>query len=348
MKKVDYIIVGFGIAGASLCEHLLQRGKDFVVIDDMANGATHTAGGVVNPVVLKRFTLAWNAKEFLAYAAQFYQKLETRLSSEFLKNTPVFRIFSNYEEQNQWLVATDKLELSPFLESEVYDDQQVFWNNPFGYGKVREAFQIETKKLLYDFGAFLKNDNFYRDEVFDYHSLEINSNEIRYRDLRTVNIIFAEGARALSNPFFPKQAILPKKGEYITIHAPKLKLDAVIKGPFFVIPLGEQKYKVGATFAHDDYSEGTSAKGMEQLTKAIQKMIKVPFEVIHQEMGFRPTVKDRKPILGNLQNFENAYFMNGLGARGLMMAPLLAKILIQYSEEKDLIPDEINIRRFIK
>ena len=58
VKKVDYIIVGLGIAGLSLCEVLLKANKSFVVIDQGTDAATLVSGGVFNPVVLKRFTPA--------------------------------------------------------------------------------------------------------------------------------------------------------------------------------------------------------------------------------------------------------------------------------------------------
>ncbi len=346
MKKVDYIIVGFGIAGVSLSGQLLRRGNNFVVVDHPRHSATRTAGGVVNPVVLKGFTAAWNAKEFLSYATPFYSELEKHLSSKFINEVDILRVFSSYEEQNQWLVASDKRELSTFLSSKIYSDHTTNWINNYGYGKVHQAYQIDTKQLLRDFALHLSKIEQYRSEVFNYDDLEIGDNEIRYGNLSARKIIFAEGASVLSNPFFPTDAVLPKKGEYITIHAPGLQLKSVLKGPFFVIPMGKDQFKVGATFAHGDDTLEITDKGRSQLVLGLQKILHIPFEVIDQEAGFRPTVKDRKPIVGNLPENENIYFLNGLGTRGLLMAPLIAKWLLDYSEEQIEILDEVNLKRF--
>lgn len=345
MKKLDYIIVGLGIAGVGCCEDLRRRGKSYVVIDQPFQSATRTAGGVVNPVVLKRFTAAWKAKEFLDYATPFYRTLEKQISSNFLNEIDILRVFSSYEEQNQWMVASDKRELSAFLSSEIYQDRSTSWSNMYGYGKVNLGFQINTNQLLSDLTEHLKIRDQYRSEVFNYHDLEIGEDEIRYGDLSARKIIFSEGSDVLNNPFFLKNAIQPKKGEYITVHAPDLKLRSILKGSFFVIPLGNDLYKVGATFAHGDTSLEVTEKGRSQLVSALHKILKVPFEVVDQETAFRPTVKDRKPLVGNLTEHKNIYFLNGLGTRGLLMAPLVAKWLLAYSEEQTPLPDEINLNR---
>lgn len=347
MKKLDYIIVGFGIAGMSCCEHLLRSGKDFMVLDHPFQSATMTAGGIVNPVVLKRFTAVWKAQEFLEYATTFYRELEKKIASNFISETNIFRVFASYEEQNQWLVAGDKKELSSFLSTEIYSDPTTNWNHTFGYGKVHQAFQIDTKQLFRDFARHLSNLQYYRREVFDYKKLEVSDQEICYGDLMAQKIIFSEGVSVKSNPFFPKQAILPKKGEYITIHAPGLQLKSVLKGPFFVIPIGSDQFKVGATFAQGDDTQAITENGRTQLVLALQKILQIPFEVIEQEYGFRPTVKDRKPILGNVPDHENIYFLNGLGTKGLLMAPLLAKWLLEYSEDQMELLQEINIKRLL-
>ena len=57
--KVDFIIVGQGIAGTSFAFELLKNNKTFVLVDKFS---THTASrvalGVYNPLILKWFTKA--------------------------------------------------------------------------------------------------------------------------------------------------------------------------------------------------------------------------------------------------------------------------------------------------
>ena len=68
----DFIVVGFGIAGMSMTYQLLSNGYKVMVIDNNKTKASVVAAGMFNPVILKRFTLAWNAHEQLNYACLLY------------------------------------------------------------------------------------------------------------------------------------------------------------------------------------------------------------------------------------------------------------------------------------
>ena len=76
---VDYIIVGLGLAGIAFAEELKRQAKTFVVYEDSSQTSSLVAGGMYNPVILKRFTPVWNAKEQLDVAIPFYLSLEKEL-----------------------------------------------------------------------------------------------------------------------------------------------------------------------------------------------------------------------------------------------------------------------------
>ena len=51
---IDYIIVGYGIAGLSFAFKLIKEKKDFVIIDKPETNSTFQSGAVLNPTILKR------------------------------------------------------------------------------------------------------------------------------------------------------------------------------------------------------------------------------------------------------------------------------------------------------
>src|SRR5690606_29038269 len=108
-----------------------------------------------------------------------------------------------------------------------------------------------------------------------------------------------EGSKVIENPFFPKNIIIGNKGEYIIIKAPTLKLNALLKGSVYVIPLGKDKYKVGATYSRDDYSTNSTEEAKKEILSKLKTFINCSFEVILQTSGVRPTTKDHRPLLGN-------------------------------------------------
>ena len=65
-------------------------------------------------------------------------------------------------------------------------------------------------------------------------------------------------------------------------------------------------------------------------------------------MGIRPTIKDRRPLLGKHPEYTNVSILNGLGTRGIILAPGLAKYLLDYLEEAKPVPQAMDISRFSK
>src|SRR5690554_3648152 len=93
MKEVDYIIVGMGIAGISFCEQAIENNKSFVVFDKLQLGATAKSGGVLNPVILRRFTPFWKNAEFYPVTKSFYSKLALKLEEGTFEETSILRVF---------------------------------------------------------------------------------------------------------------------------------------------------------------------------------------------------------------------------------------------------------------
>jgi glycine/D-amino acid oxidase-like deaminating enzyme len=347
MIEKDYIIVGLGIAGISFCEQLQKHGKSFLVIDNGEEGSTAKSGGVFNPTVLKRFTAAWNAAAFFPVAVHFYSQLSLKLQNNIFAEIPILRIFKSVEEQNNWTVASDKLELQDFLSSKFLKNTNSTVEAPFGFGEVLGTAQIHTDILLSTYRDYLISQDAILTEHFQYEAIQQKENRVVYKNFSAKKIIFAEGSKVIDNPFFPKQAIIGNKGEYLIIKAPSLKLEQLLKGSMYVIPLGNDEYKVGATYSRDDYSLNPTAEAKEEIISKVKSFINCPFEIIGQTAGIRPTTKDHRPLLGSVGENPNLIFFNGLGSRGFLMAPLLSEILLKSLEEKQPIPAEMDIKRML-
>ena len=218
---------------------------------------------------------------------------------------------------------------------------------PFGYGKILGTAQIQTDILLSEYRNLLLKANSLLAEVFQYKDVVQKENGVIYKNISAKKIIFAEGAQAIENPFFPKHTLIGNKGEYLIIKAPELKLKTLLKGPVYVIPLGKDHYKVGATYSRDDYSLNPTEEAKEEILSKLKSFINCPFDLIMQTAGIRPTTKDHRPLLGNLNESPNLVFFNGLGSRGFFMAPLLSEILFNYLEKETPLPKEMDITRML-
>ena len=171
---------------------------------------------------------------------------------------------------------------------------------------------------------------------------------VTYNNLKASKIVFCEGFGVKQNPYFNHLPLEEVKGEIITIHAPKLEIDFLLKSTLFVLPLGNHRYKVGATFNHKDKTSIPSIEGKEELVEKLKKVITVPYEIIDQSAGIRPAVKDRRPLVGVHDKYPQLAILNGLGTRGVMIAPSMAKELYGLLEEGIDLDPEINCNRFIR
>lgn len=355
MKHVDYIVVGLGIAGITFTEHLRNAGNTFVVFSNTHKGATNASGGILNPTVLKRFTAAWEATSFFGYAIPFYQQLGKRLDQNLINPITITRILNNVEEQNNWVVASDKKTLSQFLHTKIIKNENEYIKANQGLGGVKGGYRIFPSQLMESAKESLKNDSYLQEKHFEYDKLTLEKGSVIYKDIKAKAIVFAEGAAVIQNPYFPcsffpsaKPVFVPNKGEYIIIKAPNLRTNSVLKGSVMLIPLGNDYYKVGASYGRNEIDMEITEKAREAISMKLKTMISCDFQVVDQVVGVRPTVKDRRPILGNTVQNEGIYFLNGLGTRGLSMAPLLSYYLFEYIEKEVPLPVEVDIRRFIK
>ncbi len=344
--KVDYIIVGLGLAGLVFVEKLIQAKKSFIVFEDDSQTSSLVAGGVYNPVILKRFSPVWNAKEQLSVALPFYDKLEKKFAQKFDQKFCIKKAFKSIEDQNNWFTAFDKPTVAPFLDPKL---DKLAYEGVIGeyyFGNVKEGGRIDTLKLVEVYRQYLKNNHWIRFEKFYHHDILFDGNLAIYNNLLASKIVFCEGFGIKQNPYFNHLPLEEVKGEIITIYAPNLNIDFLLKSTLFVLPLGNNHYKVGATFNHKDKTSKPSVEGKEELIEKLKKVISVPYTIKEQSAGIRPTVKDRRPMVGVHHKYKQLSVLNGLGTRGVLIAPTVAENLFNHLEFGKKLDQDINIKRF--
>lgn len=345
---LDTIVVGLGLSGVALSKKLEDEGKSFLVFEDESQKSSLVAGGLFNPVILKRFTLAWKANEQMQTALPFYRRLEEKLATKFVHQRDIYRKFFSAEEQNNWFEAADKPLLSQYLDTNLVEHINDNIPTEFSFGRVRETGVIDTDVLLKEFRTYLEKESKLRAERFRYKDLEIEEDSVIYGKLSAKNIVFCDGFGLLKNPFFNYLPLRGNKGEYITIYSEELQLDKAVKSSVFIIPLGNNLYKVGATYNNKDNNPGPTREAREQLETKLQQLIGCAYEVVDQSAGIRPASKDRRPMLGRHPKHHNLYCCNGFGSRGVLIAPMAASQLFELMEFNNPISEEIDLQRFTK
>ena len=82
------------------------------------------------------------------------------------------------------------------------------------------------------------------------------------------------------------------------------------------------------------------------MIERIQEIISCDFKIVEHFAGIRPTVKDRRPLLGTHPKYNSIHILNGLGTRGVMLAPAMAMQLYHHIESNKTLDKTIDISRY--
>ena len=344
--EVDYIIVGLGLAGIAFAEELQNANKSFVVFENNSQTSSTVAGGVYNPVILKRFNAVWNGHEQIKTALPFYKNIEEKLEVKLDYKFSIKKAFTSIADENNWFIALDKPTLDHYMNPIISKEKIKGIFGDFGFGELNETGRIDTALLVKSYRDYIRNSNRLIEKPFDYDQLEISNKALKYQNINAKKIVFCEGFGITKNPFFNHLPLNEAKGETITIHAPELKIDFLLKSSAFIMPLGDDCYKVGATFNWTDKTCNPTTEAREELIDKLKKVINVPYTIINHTAGIRPTVNDRRPMVGIHSKYQQLVVLNGLGTRGVMIGPTIARNLFNHLEKGEELDGEIDIKRF--
>jgi len=343
MKNIDYIIVGDGYAGLFFAHQLIKNNKSFVIFSEGRKSASQVSAGIINPVVLKKFTTFWKAQEQIDFLKVTLNEIESYTGKNYLIGSPIHRIFHDENEQNLWLKKSGNEELSNFLDQK-FDHLEVV-KNDFKTGKVNQSARLEVNGFFMGLFDFLEKEGLLIKEKFDYEKLEPSTDS--YKDIKFKNIIFCEGMGVKENPFFSDIAVVPNKGHHIKVKlSEEIPQDVTIKKKHFLFPTDNGLHFYGGTYDREQLHHHIDESAVTQLVNGLSEIYPYDFEVKEVNFGFRPTVKDRRPIIGRHHSFRNLYVFNGLGARGILNGCYFSKSLYQFIEQNVPLHQEVSIDRF--
>lgn len=343
MKNVDYIIVGDGYAALFFAHQLTKNDKTFVIFSEGKKSASQISAGIINPVVLKKFTTFWLAQEQISFLKSTLNEIETYTGENYLIDAPVHRIFHDENEQKLWSKKSEDIELSSFLDPNF--DHLNGVKNDFQSGKVNQSARLNVNGFFNGLMSFFKNKGHWVQEKFDYSTLD--ASHLMYKDFQFKNIIFCEGMSVKENPYFSEIPVIPNKGHHIQVKLSQpISQNITIKKKHFLFPLDNDLHFYGGTYDPVPKHDKIDDSAVEQLQNGLSEFYLNDFEIKKVNFGFRPTVKDRRPILGRHQEYQNLYVFNGLGARGILSGCYFSKHLYDFIEHNIALPEEASLDRF--
>ncbi len=335
------------MAGSALAWELMQRGKSVMVIDQpTANRASAVAAGLFNPITGRVMTKAWKADLIFPFLQKFYHHAEKVLNKKFFFALPIYCPFLTLQERNQWKLKSESSGLKEFLHAihgpEAFTHQVV---DPFGGIEIAQSGYLRVNLWMSAIRDFLREKGSLQQDSFLEQDLSLDDG-IRYKEYYFTKIIFCNGLCALDTHRFRWLPLEPLKGEMLEVRILAKPERIYNQGVYLVPSDGEHVFKVGATYEHSPFAEDITQGAREELGAKLRALIRLPYEIIHQEWGIRPTTSDRRPLLGAHPQNKNVIIFNGLGTKGVSLAPYFAHQLADWLDGKGDLSAEVNINRF--
>ncbi|MEJ6589010.1 MAG: FAD-dependent oxidoreductase [Crocinitomicaceae bacterium] len=345
MKKI--LIIGGGVAGGSLAIQLIKKGVEVRVIDRGDNHSSLVASGMVNPMVFRRMNLSWRVQELLPYARRFYLELEKKFDTKFFNELKIRRFFSSAQERGFWETKQHETAYQDYLTiHDDFDESIPNSKNEFGSGLVKSAFWIHPEVFMKQLHAYLISKGVLSYAPFDVSSLELET--CTYKTKSYDAIVFCCGADNDALPFFTKANIQHNRGQMLKITSKNLSKNESWNKKGFLLPLGGNEYKLGATYEWNEPSLEVTAEARAKLELTLKAISDADYTVEEQYVGIRPTVADRRPVMGEHPEHNGLYIFNGLGTKGYMLAPLLSLEMADYILAEKPLHKEVLFSRLYK
>ncbi len=344
----DYLIIGQGIGGTSVAWHLHEHGKTFQIFGDSSMpSSSRVAAGIFNPLTGKKLVKTWLADDLFPYAQSFYGGLEEKLKCKLMHPAPIYRPFRSIEEQNTYLAQTADPGISPYVATTPDPGREMpYVNADFGGLEVVQSGWIDLPALLDASRVYFQAKDLYIEGAFDHADLSRSEEGIEWRGKRFKTVIFCQGFFALENSLFNWLPFAPVKGQILEIATDVSLKPCIINQGIFALPVAGNRMKVGATYSWDPLDWEVTEAATEELESKLRALLRTGYTLIGAQAGIRPSVRDRRPLVGIHPEFSNVSIFNGLGTKGVTLAPFLAKEFCNHLIYGKELNPLVNIKRY--
>ncbi len=321
--RADLLIVGQGLAGTLLGWELERAGIPFAIADaGHAAAASRVAAGILNPVTGRRLVKSWRVDALLPLARESYRALAAALGLPLWREMRVRRRFADDRERRVFADRQARGELAPFAGAA---DAEGFW--------IEGAAHVDTGMLLAAARARWRAAGVLRDERVEWGAV-VGRHEL---------VVDCTGAGAAQFDFVPWEF---SKGEILTVAVEGLDPGVILNDGHWVLPLAPGVAKVGATHEPGRKDVIPTAAARAVLEAEAAALLRRPFTVNGHEAGLRITLPDRRPVAGRHPADPRLGVLNGLGTKGAMVAPWLARQWVHHLTEGVPFEPEVDVARF--
>ena len=348
--QVDYLIVGQGIAGSLLALNLMERGRAVLVIDDgHKTAASKVAAGMINPITGRRNVLTWRFLPAWNFLLDDYAKWESILGLPLFYKTSILRLFNSGEDRD---LFEKKRKAGAFsgVGLRYWDSHSSIagLKKSFGGYEVGQSGYVDQAGLIRGVRAYLTKSASLAEDTWHMVDFKRKSTGVTWKQWSAKKIVFTQGFKNCSNPFFRDLPFRNSKGEILVLSGAGPLTQKILNGGKWLMPRREDCYWAGATYDLLTLDQQPTNAGCEEILSGLKEIGNWHFEVKRHQAGVRPALHDFRPVVGLHPWYPEVGIFNGLGSKGSLLAPLLARELTEHLEWGKPLHPQADIDRFRK
>ncbi|MFM8770648.1 MAG: NAD(P)/FAD-dependent oxidoreductase [Candidatus Kapaibacterium sp.] len=321
-------IVGMGLAGALAAWEFLKRGVLVTAWDDTTGDtSSNVAAGMITPITGQRLKPTWRGEELMTIAQQTYSSIEHHYGVVLQRHWTLRRVFRDAAMQEWFRRRFDGGEFDAYGVTEIPAGEHDGVRYPFGGMKHGDVLTIDIPSLVRAVRSIV----------------EWTSNPGP-----TSAIVDCTGYRALNDPLWSWLPIEPSKGEILDVTIPGLGLEEILTNGTWILPVGDDRYRIGATHDWDDHDPQPTGQARASLLESAKRMVSQEIIVTGQRSALRPSTKFKRPLVGRHPQDHQRYTLNGLGTKGALQGPYAAAQIAACVFDGIEPDDEINIARWYR
>jgi glycine/D-amino acid oxidase-like deaminating enzyme len=376
MQETEVLIIGQGLAGTWLSWWLHKAGISFKVIDNAsASGASIHSAGLINPVTGRRLVKTWMIDELMPFAWESYREMASFLQMDLISETRVVDFFPTVQmlqafqkrcAEDAAFLQMDETRQRPFShgypenpglpvaagkgpafgkEAPKFDQ---WFRFDLGWGVISPCYLVQVQRLLAAWRTHLRGNNLLIEEDFDLRLLTLSRHFIEYGNIRSSCVIFCDGSRSATSPFFEKLPFALNKGEGLLVEINEIPGQTVFKKGMSLVPWKENIFWMGSSYQWEFEDDQPSARFRMSAETWLKSFLRVPFKILDHFSALRPATLERRPFTGFHPAEPRIGMLNGLGTKGCSLAPYFAKQLAGKIAGSGAIDPAADIRRFEK
>jgi len=322
------LIIGGGLAGTTLAWRLHERGLPFLIVDrDEPLTSSKVAAGLVTPITGMRLSLSWRFGELYPEALAFYRSLESKLGCRFYHEVPIVQLLASEKAVPQWQKRRDQPEVQPYLkaaEPSPLVNEAIFANPHGGF--------VQQHSGWLDTAAFLSASQRYFESLGSWQCGELTPDEVASRIGKDfTHAVFCIGWEAARHPWFDWVPFQSARGTVLQVSADTGGETRVVNNGCWLLPRGDGTLRVGPTYELNfDQPHTPAPESISALETRLRGLLRTRYDITGSQTGVRPIIARREALIGTHPARPGIAFMNGLGSKGVLRAPWVARQLSEH------------------